>query len=60
MRHDRRLLPPNVGDEYLASAELDLLSEARHWQELLVDAATEEVDAMPRRWSSRSVPGAAR
>ena len=47
MRHDRRLVPPNVGDEYLASAELDLLSEAKHWQELLVGAATAGVTTPP-------------
>ncbi|MFT3851525.1 MAG: bifunctional glycosyltransferase/class I SAM-dependent methyltransferase [Ilumatobacteraceae bacterium] len=47
MRRDRRLLPPNVGDEYLASAELDLLSEARHWQELLVGTATQAVTETP-------------
>lgn len=47
MRSDRRLVPPNVGDEYLASAELDLLSEACHWQELLVGAATRGVTGTP-------------
>jgi dolichol-phosphate mannosyltransferase len=40
MRADRRLIPPNPAGEYLATDELDLLSEAKRWQELLVDAVS--------------------